>query len=76
MEQFELSLREAILTKKVQTNKDAYDFAIQHGHIGKHANDVIRELKKEKRIAFDDRSPKCNYNQVYKNKSIIKYHLL
>lgn len=76
MEQFELSLREAILTKKVQTNKDAYDFAIQHGHIGKHANDVIRKLKKEKRIAFDDRSPKCNYEQVYKNKSIVEYHLL
>lgn len=76
LEQFQHDLREAVLSKNVRNNKEAYDFAIDHGHISNHADEVIRALKKEKKITFDDRSPKCNYNQVYKNKIVVEYHIL
>lgn len=76
LEQFQHDLRDAVLSKNVRNNKEAYDFAIDHGHISNHADEVIRALKKEKKITFDDRSPKCNYNQVYKNKIVVEYHIL
>lgn len=76
IEQFQQALVEAILSKKIQNNKEAYDFAIEHGHISKHADDVIRRLKKEKKITYDTRTPKCNYIQVYKNKSVVIYRVL
>ena len=76
IEQFEQSLRNAVLSKEIRNSKDAYDFTINQGLLGKHADIVIRELKKEQRISFDAKTPKCNYNQVYKNKTIVEYHVL
>lgn len=76
IEQFEQSLRNAVLSMDIRNNKEAYDFTINQGHLAKHADVVIRNLKKEKRISFDAKTPKCNYNQVYKNKVIVEYHVL
>ena len=76
IEKFKLGLEEAIVSGKIKDNKDAYLYTIEHGHISKHANEIIQQLKKGRKIEFEGRSPKCNYVQVFRNKAIIKYRVL
>lgn len=72
IQKFQKSLREKILFRQLRTNKDVYDYTLEHGHIPSHATEILKELKKEGLIFFE-RSPLVNYEQVYKKKNIITY---
>ena len=72
---FKRDLREKILAGEIQNNRDAFDFAIERGHIGTHAKEEIAEMKRQKLIAYDG-SPKVNYDSVYKNKEIVDYKIV
>ena len=72
---FQQDLRAAILSLTIRTNKDAYDYALNHGHLPAHASEEIKRMKKEKKITFDNRSPLVTYENVYKNKKILEYKL-
>lgn len=73
IEKFAKSLNDQIMSEKIRTNKEVYDFALDHGHIAKHASDEVLKMKKEGLIMYSERSPLINYDQVYKNKRIITY---
>jgi three-Cys-motif partner protein len=76
IEFFQNNLKDLILSKKITTNKDAYDYTLEQGHLDKHANDIIKQMKKDGLIQYDTKSPMANYEQVYKNKKIIEYSLI
>ena len=73
---FNHDIREAIINRKVKTNKDAYDFALNHGHLPMHAANEIKQMRKEKIINYFGRSPCVTYEKAYKNKMIIEYQVL
>lgn len=73
MMKFEKDLTDAILAKAVKTNKDAYDFALEHGHLPKHASHVIKKLKKLNKVSFESKSPLVSYDKVYKEGRVINY---
>ena len=76
IEKFEEELKLAVLSGKLHNNKDVFDYTIEHGHIGRHANEVLKLLKDVRKISYEGRSPKCNYENVYKKKVFVEYHLL
>lgn len=43
------------------------------GHIPKHAVDVIRKLKKDKKIDYVGTTPALNYENVFRKKNIVNY---
>ena len=72
MQLFREKFKEEVLGGRIQTNKDAYHYTIEKGHIPKHATEVLRSLKKEGIINYTG-SPLVNYENVVKNGRIIKY---
>jgi three-Cys-motif partner protein len=70
---FQEEFKEKVLeVERIQTNKDAYYYTIEKGNIPKHATEVLRSLKKEGIINYTG-SPLVNYENVVKNRRIIKY---
>jgi len=45
------------ILSETRSNKDVYDFTLEHGHIPKHAIEVLRRLKKENRILYTSKQP-------------------
>ena len=76
IEKFQIGLEEAILSGKIVDNKTAYLYTIEHGHISKHADEKIKQLKKNGKIKYEGKSPKCNYVQVFRNKTVVKFQVL
>ena len=72
IEKFQQSLRENIISKKLLTNKDVYDYTLEQGHIPIHATEEMKRMRNEGLITYS-RSPKVNYEQVYKNNNIVTY---
>lgn len=73
---FQNNLKDLILYREITTNKEAYDYTLEQGHLDKHANDIIKKMKNEGLIKYDAKSPMVNYEQVCKNKKIIEYYLM
>ncbi|MEW6508805.1 MAG: three-Cys-motif partner protein TcmP [Bacteroidota bacterium] len=76
IESFQNKLRESILAGSIKTNKDAYLFTLNQGHISQHANEEIKRMKKENKIIFDSSSSLVNYDKVIKENRIIEYKLV
>lgn len=73
---FQNNLKDLILSEKITTNKEAYDYTLEQGHLDKHANDIIRKMKNDGLIKYGAKSPMVNYEQVYKNQKIVEYFLM
>lgn len=76
LEKFQNQLEKEILSGNLKNNKDVFDYTIEHGFIAKHSDSVLRNLKKQKKINYYDKTPLVNYNQVYKQKRIVNYEVL
>lgn len=70
---FRQEIRQAILDGTLENNRDAFDFALNQGHLPSHAADEIKLMKKEKLISYNGRSPLVTYEKVYKDKIILHY---
>ena len=70
---FHQEIRQAILEGKITTNREAFDFALNQGHLPSHAADEIKLMKKEKLIDYDGRSPLVTYEKVYNDKIVLPY---
>jgi three-Cys-motif partner protein len=75
-EQFACELKQNIIEGKIRTNKDAYIFTLKQGHIDNHATEIVKEMKKEGFIHYDEKSPLINYDNVYKKERIINFKIL
>jgi hypothetical protein len=75
IEKFKRSLREKILTRQIKNNLEALNFVYEEGHIGKHASDCLKEMKKNEEIDYNAKSPLVTYESVYKKNRIIEYKI-
>lgn len=73
IQNFQENVKKLLLTKKITNNFDLYNFTIAEGHIGKHADTCLREMKKNKEIIYESISPLVTYENVYKNKKKLEY---
>lgn len=76
LETFKLLLREKILQGIIKNNTDALQFAYNEGHIGRHAADCLKEMKRKNELFYDGLSPLITYENVFKNNKIIQYTLM
>lgn len=70
---FQKEVKTKILSGEIENNLQLLEFTYEKGHIGKHAQDCVKELKKERKIDYKGRSPLVTYNNVFKDKKIIHY---
>lgn len=75
IETFKISLQEKIFQGSIKNNFDALQFAYNEGHIGKHAADCLKEMKKNNIIFYEGPSPLITYDNVFKNNKKINYTL-
>lgn len=76
IEKFKEAFREKLISGEIKSNFDALDFVHEEGHIGKHASDVIKEMR-GKEITYDGDSPCVNYKKVHsKEKQLVIFKLL
>jgi three-Cys-motif partner protein len=73
IEKFQRSVREKILKGEIVNNFELLDYAYEEGHIGSHAAECLREMKKNKEIDFDAPSPFVTYEKVYKDHTLLQY---
>ncbi len=75
IEKFKENLQAKILAKEIKNNFEALEFVHDEGHIGKHAADCLREMKKKEKIDYDGTSPLITYENVYKIKRRADYKI-
>ena len=76
IEKFKDTFREKLNSGEIKSNFDALNFVHEEGHIGKHASDVIREMK-GKEITYDSNSPCITYEKVHSNqKKLVTFKLI
>lgn len=76
IEAFQKNVREKILSKEITNNFDLYNYALEEGHLGKHAAEILQKMKKQKEITYEGQSPLVTYEQVYKMKRKVDYTIL
>lgn len=73
IEKFKETLKTKILSKEIKNNFDALEFAYDEGHIGKHASDCLKKMKKNKEVDYEGLSPLITYDNVVKIKRRVEY---
>jgi three-Cys-motif partner protein len=78
IEYFHKQIRGKVLNKEINNNKEAYDYALSQGHLGKHASDELKKMKEESLIEYSSKSPCVSYDYVYSNNKLkmIEYRLI
>lgn len=75
IDSFKNELRGLVLDKKITDNYQALAFTYGSGHIPKHASDCVKQMKDDKQLTYDGRSPSVTYDNVYKHKNKVQYSL-
>lgn len=75
IEAFQKHFREKILKSEITTNVEAYIFTLNKGHIHQHADPVMQDMKRNKIINYEGRSPLINYEQAIKNRRIVNFRV-
>jgi len=73
IEAFQNTLKEKILNGNLKNNSDVYFFTINASHIHNHADQIIRDMKRQKLIDYESSSPLVNYEQVIKKRRLQEF---
>lgn len=73
IEEFQGKLRAKVLSREIKNNYDTLQFTYDEGHIGGHADKILREMKKKGEIDYDGTSPLVTYDNVFKNNRKVEY---
>jgi len=76
IEVFREKVRNKILAKEITNNFQLYNYALEEGHLGTHAADTVRKMKRDSEISYEGTSPLVTYEQVYKMKRKVEYNIL
>jgi hypothetical protein len=69
-------LREKVLSGSILDNFAAFNFVLDEAHIGTHAADELKKMKKEGLIDFEGSSPLVTYENVYRLPRKLHYKIL
>ena len=75
IQSFQENVKQNILSGKLRTNKEVYLYTLKNGHIAKHSEEVVKQMKKNNLIDYKERSPLINYDQAIKKDRIIEYKI-
>lgn len=75
-EYFQEELKNEILTGKILSNRAAFFYTLDKGHIPIHAREVLEYLKKAKLVDYQSSSPLISYDKVCKEKVIQDFVLI
>jgi three-Cys-motif partner protein len=73
IEQFKQDVRIKVINGEIKNNFELLDFTFEEGHIGSHAAECLKEMKKDGEIQYDGRFPLVTYDNVYKIKKLLQY---
>lgn len=73
---FKKKLHHKILAREIKNNREAFAFTIDMGHIGTHAMEEIKDMKKKKLITYNAPSPKVNYESAISKNDIVEFQLV
>lgn len=76
IEEFQTNVCEMVLSGKIKSNFELLSFTYNQGHIGNHAAECLRNLKRQKKVEYEGTSPLVTYENVYKLKKKITYKLI
>lgn len=76
IEAFKEDVRTKILSGQIRNNFELLDFVYEQGHIGNHAAECLKEMKKSGEIDFEGASPLVTYENVYKKNKKVDYKIL
>lgn len=74
-EEFNENVRKRILNQEITNNFQLLSFAYDEGHVGNHAADFLKEMKKRGEVSYDGVSPLVTYENVFKKKKEIHYKI-
>ncbi|HVT84279.1 MAG TPA: three-Cys-motif partner protein TcmP [Chitinophagaceae bacterium] len=74
IEKFKQNAKEKLLSGEIDNNFGMLNYAYQEGHIGSHAADCLKEMKRNREIDYTGNSPLVTYENVYKLKRLIHYN--
>src|ERR1044072_1425536 len=72
-EEFDRAVRDKVLSGEISNNKGLLDYAFGEGHLGSHAAEVLKKMKKDEEVAYDGISPLVSYRNVYKDHKNLEY---
>jgi three-Cys-motif partner protein len=75
IEAFKEKVRDKILSKEIIDNFQLFNFALEEGHPGKHAAEVLQQMKKNGEVSYEGTSPLVTYDNVYSKKRRIEYKI-
>lgn len=73
IEKFQQEFEKHLIQGNFTDNKSALIFTYSCGHIPKHAVDIIRKLKKDKKIDYVGTTPALNYENAFRKRNIVNY---
>ncbi|MEO8172744.1 MAG: three-Cys-motif partner protein TcmP [Sediminibacterium sp.] len=76
IEDFKERVKQKILSREIKNNFELLNFVYDEGHVGSHAAECLREMKKNKEIDYVGISPLVTYDNVYKLKKKVEYKIL
>jgi three-Cys-motif partner protein len=76
LQSFKQDLRDKVLSGELKNNHDVFNYVLNCGHIGSHAQVVLKELKAENRIEYEGTSPLVTYDNVFKSKRLVTFKVL
>jgi three-Cys-motif partner protein len=75
IEKFQIELKDKLLDATLKSNKDVLLYAYSNGHIPKHSEEVVKQLKKDGKLHYEGKSPLLTYENVFRHGNIIDYKL-
>ena len=76
IERFQECFKEMVLSGRIKTNADAYNYVLKEGHVPQHATEVMRKLKQEGVVTYDAKQPLISYEKVYgREQRILTYNV-
>lgn len=70
-------LKEKILNNELRNNIEVFIFTVEQGHLGRHAADVLKIMKRENKIRYDTTSPLVNYKSTHgKDRRTLHYEVV
>jgi three-Cys-motif partner protein len=76
IEAFQKNVKEKILAKEISNNVELFKYTLEEGHLGKHAAEVLHNMKKQNEINFEGKSPLVTYEQACKMERKVDYVIL
>lgn len=76
VEEFKQNVRVKVLNSEIKNNFELLQYVYTEGHIGSHAADCLKQMKKDGEIDYLGTSPLVTYENVYKKMKSVDYKIL